>query len=194
MELTIAARNLTLNDAIEKYAHKRLAKLDRRLRRSVPVRLVLRHERTRDVGERYIAEITANLSGTFLRGEERAATVNAAIDAVGDVVDRQIRRYKTRRRRRRSPLGELEAGIASELAAESGEEAEDKPLEDEDGRIVRVKRHAIDSMTVTEAATRMDLVGHSFYVFRNSASDSVNVVYRRSDGDYGLIVTEEGTA
>ena len=190
MELTITTKNMTLNDSVEQYARKRLAKLDRRLRHSIPVRLTLRHERTRDAGQRYIAEITATLKGALLRGEERASTITAAIDGVSDVVDRQIGRYKTRRlRHRRGGPNQLEADIAAQFTDEPGEEAADDPLED--AKLVRVKHHSISPMTVIEAATQMDLLGHSFFVFVNSEAGEVNVVYRRDDGDYGLIVAEE---
>jgi len=98
VDLTITARNLALTDSLEQYAQKRLAKLDRRLRKAVPVRLILRHEETKSVEARYVAEVTAALKGgVVVRGEQRASNVNAAIDGVADAIVRQIDRYKTRR-------------------------------------------------------------------------------------------------
>ena len=194
MELTITAKNLSLTDEIERYARKRLAKLDRHLRESVPVRLVLRHESTSDANHRYIAEVTADLKGGFLRGEERAVTASAAIDLVTDVLDRQAKRYRTRHRQHHAPLGEIEAQIARQIAEISPEpETEAASVRSEvleDGRMVRVKHHPVNPMTVEEATSLMELVGHDFFVFQNTATTDINVVYRRRDGDYGLIVPD----
>ncbi|NQW16420.1 MAG: ribosome-associated translation inhibitor RaiA [Chloroflexi bacterium] len=186
MELTITARGFDLTDSVDTYARKRLSKLDRRLRFSVPARLVVRHEKARRPDERFIAEITAELKGTILRGEERGETLHAAIDQVTDVLDRQIRRYKTKRIRRGDGLSELEERVVAQLA--DVEDPEPETLED--GRLVREKRHRVTRMTVTEAAAQMDLLGHDFYMFTNADSGEANVVYRRHDGDYGLIIPE----
>ena len=86
MKLTITAKNLTLNSDVEKYAQRRLSRLDRRLRHSVPARLVIRREDTRRRDERFVAEVTADLKGAILRGEERGASLEAASDKVTDVL------------------------------------------------------------------------------------------------------------
>ncbi|MCH7734309.1 MAG: ribosome-associated translation inhibitor RaiA [Chloroflexi bacterium] len=188
MKLTITAKNLTLNPDVEKYAQRRLSRLDRRLRHSVPARLVIRREDTRRRDERFVAEVTADLKGAILRGEERGASLEAAIDKVTDVLDRQIRRYKTRRKRRGKGLSEFEdrlAGMFNEVESE-----EESPEVLSDGRVVREKRHPVTRMTVEEAVAQMDLLGHDFYLFLNAETGASNVVYRRHDGDYGLIVPQ----
>jgi len=187
VELTITTKNLKLTDTIEDYAAKRLSRLDRRLRHPVPLKLELRHEGTRRVDDRFVAEITATLKAGILRGEERGPSVNAAIDAATAVVERQIRRYKTRhfqRGRRTSRFAETVAEQFVELADE--EPAHELP----DGRVVRRKEHPVTPMTVDDAAAQMELLGHNFYVFLNSEGGTINVVYRRHDSDYGLIVPE----
>ena len=188
MELTITAKNLTLNPDVEKYAHRRLSRLDRRLRRSVPARLVIRREDTRRPDERFVAEVTAELKGALLRGEERAASLEAAIDKVTDVLDRQIRRYKTRRKRRGKGLSEFEDRIAGMLIEDEPDEESSEVLSD--GRVVREKSHPVTRMTIEEAVAQMDLLGHDFYLFLNAETGASNVVYRRHDGDYGLIVPQ----
>lgn len=188
MDLTITAKNLTVDNSIDRYARKRLAKVDRRLKGSVPAKLVVRYESARDADERYIAEFTADLKGAFLRAEERAATAEAAVDGVSDIVDKQARRYKTRRRKRRTGVSKLEAQIAEHLLEIETEEGTPELLED--GQLVKVKRHPVGPMSVSEAAAQMDLVGHNFFLFINEESRQLNVVYRRDDGDYGLIVPE----
>jgi putative sigma-54 modulation protein len=189
VELTITAKNLKLTEAIEDYAQKRLSRLDRRLRHPVPLKLELRQEGTRRADQRFVAEITATLKAGILRGEERASSLNAAIDAATDVVERQIRRYKTRHFERGRRETGFEAALAEQFADLEGEEpATELP----DGRLVRTKKHVVSPMTVDEAAAQMELLGHSFFVFLNSENGGVNVVYRRRDGDYGLIVPARG--
>ena len=104
-----------------------------------------------------------------------------------DVLEKQIGRYKTRRKRRgRKGLSEFEDRI-SEMLSEA-EPDEDLPEVLSDGRIVREKSHPMSRMTIEEAASQMDLLGHDFYLFLNAETGASNVVYRRHDGDYGLIV------
>ena len=188
MDLTITVKNINLTPDVEKYAQSRLSRLDRRLRQNVPARLMLRKEDTRRSDEQYVAEVTSELKGAILRGEARAGSVSAAIDQVTDVLDRQIGRYKTRRKRRGKGLSEFEdriAGMFNEV--EPGEESSEVLS---DGRVVREKSHPVTRMTIEEAATQMDLLGHDFYLFLNAKSGASNVVYRRHDGDYGLIVPQ----
>lgn len=205
MDLTITVKNLTLTDSLEGYAQKRLAKLDRRLRKAIPVKLILRHEETKSVDARYVAEVTAALKGgVIVRGEQRAANINAAIDGVADAIVRQIDRYKTRRiksKRDGRGISEFEQEVAESLtegaaAAEpevAGPAGSAAPVKVRP-TVVREKRHGVRPMTVEQAAEQMDLLGHAFYVFQNAENDAINVVYRRNDGDYGLIVPEPLTA
>ena len=187
MELTITVKNINLTPDVEKYAQTRLSRLDRRLRQSVPARMMLRKEDTRRSDEQYVAEVTAELKGAILRGEARAESVASAIDRVTDVLESQIGRYKTRRKRRgKKGLSEFEDHI-SEMLSEQ-EPDEDSPEVLSDGRVVREKSHPMSRMTIEEAASQMDLLGHDFYLFLNAETGASNVVYRRHDGDYGLIV------
>lgn len=209
MELTVTAKNLPSSPALNEYAEKRLSKVIDRLRDDVPIRLVLRKEDTKAASDRFVAEMTATLrGGTVLRAEDRAEDLYVAIDALSDVLARQVRRYRTRYSRRRTSLTEWEAAVLQELtpiemppgaigtAAESATQqattvSDDETLSElEDGRIVRTKTHEMAPMSVEEASSRMELLGHSFFVFQNSADSTISVIYRRHDGDYGLIVPE----
>ena len=195
MELTITVKNLMLTDSLESYARKRLARLDRRLRKTIPVRLILKHEETKSVDARYVAEVTAVLKGgVIVRGEQRAANINAAIDGVGDAIVRQIDRYKMRRiksKRDGRGLSELEQEVAESFAegSEAAEPAVPAPVRPTVVRptVVREKRHGVRPMTVEQAAEQMDLLGHAFYVFQNVENDAINVVYRRNDGNIGWV-------
>ncbi|MFW6174862.1 MAG: ribosome hibernation-promoting factor, HPF/YfiA family, partial [Chloroflexota bacterium] len=205
------AKNLERSDALEEYARKRLGKVDRRLKRQdIPFHLVLRQEGARKAEDRFVAELTGSLRGGFvLRGEERGPDIYTAIDQVSDVVERQIRRYKTQRDRKRHggvSLPEWEAGLLGEFSAEEAATTE-RPapvaapaatgVADDldvqalgDGNVVRTKRHDVKPMSVDEAAAQMSLLGHTCFVFLNSENNDINVLYRRSDGDYGLIVPD----
>ncbi|MDA1257019.1 MAG: ribosome-associated translation inhibitor RaiA [Chloroflexi bacterium] len=201
MELTVTAKNLPSSQAVSAYAEKRLEKVANRLRDDVPMRLVLRKEGTKAASDRFVAEVTATLKGgTVIRAEERAADLYAAIDAISDVVSRQIRRYRTRQSKRRASLTEWEATVLEELlplGAEEGSTAVGESVEGAetiselgDGHLVRTKTHETAPMTVEEASSRMELLGHSFFVFQNAEDRRISVIYRRHDGDYGMIVPE----
>ena len=194
MELTITANNTTLTDAIKKYAKKRLSILDRRFRDPVPVYLQIRKEQTRKEDERYIAEVTIRLNRGVIRGEMRGDTPYTAIDHVSDTVTRQISRYKNRYsdKNRRDVEGGLGMAIAEQLAQTADFEEEDSGITTlEHGQLVRTKRHPVEPESVEDAAAQMELLGHNFYVFRNKETNEINVVYRRHDEDYGLIVPED---
>lgn len=196
MDLRISGHHTTLTDAIKKYAEKRLEKLDRRFNFPVSVNLKIRKEETKSHDDRFIAEVTIPLKHGYIRSEERAESPYTAIDLVQSTVERRIRRYKTRfekRRRESVPISGLEEEIASQLAEAAPSDEEEPVLELEYGQLVRTKRHLLTPMSVQEAAAQMDLLGHNFFVFKNRDTDGVNVVYRRHDDDYGLIVPEDAT-
>jgi len=197
VQLTITANNTTLTDAIKAYAEKRLSILDRRFRDPVPVYLQIRKEQTQREDERFIAEVTIRLNRGVIRGEMRGDSPYTAVDHVSDTVTRQISRYKNRYsdKNRRSTEGGLGLAIAEQIAQESVNEVDDSGIKQlEHGQLVRTKRHKMALETVEDAAAQMELLGHNFYVFRNKETDDINVVYRRHDEDYGLIVPEEAEA
>lgn len=208
MELIITAKNLPTSRAVSDYAEKRLGKVANRLRGDLPMRLVLRKEGTKASSDRFVAEVTATLKGgTVLRAEERAGDLYTAIDALSSVITRQIRRYKTRQSKRRASLTEWESAVLEDLSPvdtsleipetpETRDNAVSASADAEtvselgDGRLVRTKTHEMPPMSVEEASSRMELLGHSFFVFQNAADHRISVIYRRYDGDYGLIVPE----
>ena len=196
MELTITANNTTLTDPIKKYAEKRLSILDRRFRDQVPVFLQIRKEQTKKENERFIAEVTIRLNRGVIRGETRGDSPYTAIDHVSDAVTRQISRYKNRysSKTRRSSEGGLGLAIAEQLAQASVAEVDETSVTTLDhGRLVRTKRHPVVPESVEDAAANMELLGHNFYMFRNKETKEINVVYRRHDDDYGLIVPEDAS-
>jgi len=191
LELVIIARNLEISEQTEAYVQKKLAPIQRRLRDVTEAKVEIRRESTRSARHQVVVQVTVSVSGTLLRAEERAPTVNAAIDVVARALDRQVLRYKGQRfaslRAKKSGRG---ASIRSTevVTEESSTEAEEITISS--GKVVRVKRFSMKPLTVEEAAARMELLGHDFFFFLNVATNQYNVLYRRRDSDYTVIEPE----
>jgi len=186
MEVLIRSKNLDIDEAIEEYVSKKLKRLERRLPDIAQAKVELSWETTKAIDNRYVAQATINVGSTLLRGEEKATSVYAAIDSVVDVLNRQIERFRDKLylgKRRKLPLDREFATEQEEI-----EDIEDK--ESKDSRIVKVKRFPVKPMTPEEAIDQMELLSHNFFIFFNPGSDRFSVVYRRSDGNYGLIEPE----
>lgn len=178
MKIAVRGKNIEATPALVDYAHKRLGKLDKHFDETTDVQVVLSVIR-----DNHIVEVTVNLNGLILRGEESTADMYASIDMVVDKLERQVKKYKTRMNRSLRQRGMRV--ISEKLAATEAEErAEEEPL------LVKTKRFPLKPMNVEEAILQMDLLGHNFFVFANSDNDSISVVYRRNDGNYGLIEPE----
>ena len=184
MEVTIRGKNITINDRINDYVAKKVSKLDRYLPTIDDARMDLSVERTKSAQDRHVAQLTVRNRGAMLRAEERDQDIFAAIDAVLDKMQRQISRYKERRNQR----GERAAGEKPNVAAV--EAAADREVEPPLGDIVRIKRFPVSPMHREEALEQMDLLGHDFFVFFDAATESFSVLYRRKDGNYGLLQPE----
>ena len=184
MELIIKGKNLEVEEAAQEYIRDKLAKLERHLPDLDEVKVELTHEMTKAVEKRYVAQVTINTHGTLLRGEERASNITAAIDNVTDVLNRQIERFKGRlyRSKRRTPP-------RKQLAAELTVPEEEEAVEEQRG-IVKVKHFPVKPMSPEEAVEQMELLSHDFFIFFNAENDHFSVLYRRGDGDYGLIEPE----
>lgn len=176
LKVIVTGKNITVTPALREKSEKRAGKVLRFLPNGSPitVEVVLSVQR-----EDQTAEVTVQTAGLVIRGESRTSDMYASIDESMDRVEKQIRRNKARLQRRLQQSPKL-----SEIPASETVEAEELP------RIVRTKRFAVKPMDVEEAVMQMDLLGHDFFVFRNSDTSDVNVLYRRRDGNYGLIDPE----
>ncbi|MFQ5814665.1 MAG: ribosome hibernation-promoting factor, HPF/YfiA family [Anaerolineae bacterium] len=173
MQLIIQGKNMEVTDRLREYVEKKVGKLDRYLPTITEARMELSVESTKSAKDRQVAQLTVRSKGTFLRAEERTADMFASIDAIVDKMYRQIVRYKGKRYGRGHGPGEMPP-------VEEFEE-EERP------RIVRTKRFQVSPMDEEEAVEQMELLGHDFFVFFNINTNEVNVLYRRKDGNYGLI-------
>ncbi len=176
MRFDIRGKNLELTDALKDYTTKRLSKLEKYIDDVKEAQVALSVE-----GEGHKVEVTIPLNGVILRGEEASEDMYTSIDLVVEKLEKQIEKYKTRLYRSNRGAGMKRALI---------EEAR-KELEANEGldtfKVVRTKRFALKPMDEEEAIMQMNLLGHTFFVFFNAATEEVNVVYRRKDGNYGLI-------
>jgi len=179
MQISVRGKNIEATPALVDYANKRLGKLDKHFDETAEVQVVLSVIR-----DNHMVEVTVFLNGLIIRGEESTADMYASIDMVVDKLERQIKKYKTRMNR---SLRQRGMRVISEMHAAT--EAEERAGEEEP-RLVKTKRFPLKPMSVEEAILQMDLLGHNFFVFASSDSDSISVVYRRNDGNYGLIEPE----
>lgn len=185
MELTINGRNLDVTPRLETYVQKKTGKLDRYMPNLVKIHVDLSEENTRSAVERQVAQITIRDDrGTILRAEERSNDMFAAIDAVVDKLYRQINRYRGKRRRKWRGAAEEEAALGAPLPLE------DEEIEEKEQTIVRYKRFPVHPMPAEEAIEQMELLGHDFFVFFNPDDEAINVLYKRHDGNYGLLQPE----
>jgi putative sigma-54 modulation protein len=177
MELQITGKNIELTPTLRQLIGRKLGKLSRRLPNIQEQKVEIYAEKTKSPEQHFVIEVTLDSNGTLLRGVERGEDLPKAVNKVAAVIDRQIERYKGKlyKKGRGSPLvrGESEAAQPSR-------------------KVVKVKRFVVKTVSVTEAIDQMELLGHDFFLFFNAASEELNLLDRRKDGDYGLIEPELG--
>jgi len=175
------ARNMRLSDDTREHVEKKAAKLERYLQEIDEIRVELSHEKTaRNANDRQVSQITVRGKGLILRTEERSDDLHTAFDAAFDKMQRQIDRYKGKHHR-----GRGDGRSAAEVVEE------DMPV-DETGEllplIAKRKKFVVIPMSEDEAVEQMRLLGHdNFFVFFNAEKNSIQVMYRRRNGSYGLI-------
>jgi len=183
VKVEISTHNLELSKRLEEYITKKASKLDRHLEALEEVRVDLAYEKTaRDSDDRQVAQVTVRGKGILLRAEERTDDIFAAYDTALEKLNRQIERYKGRRYRGR--------GDGRSLAEAAAEPSDAEPVEA--GEVIsRRKAFRLTPMDEVEAIEQMHLLSHDdFFVFLNSVTQQVNVLYRRRNGTLGLIETD----
>ncbi|MDR0841099.1 MAG: ribosome-associated translation inhibitor RaiA [Christensenellaceae bacterium] len=176
MRISITGKNIEISDYLEDLVVKKVAKLDKYFPEDTEAHVTLAVERSR-----HIVEVTIPYSGGIIRGEVVSGDMYASVDSVLAKLERQIVKHRTK----------LEKNLRQ--GAFKGGEPVYAPIDDdaeETREVVRVKRFAMKPMSVDEAILQLELLGHSFYVFENAENGSVNVLYQRNDGNYGLIAPE----
>ena len=179
MRLQVKGKNLEVSDSLIRYAEEKLGKLDKHLNDAARLELELAVERNPSINERQVAEATVWTKGPILRARESSSDMKASIDLLAEKLERQARRYREKRQRKQIARHGPHHQPPEEAIAVAPDEAE--PV------IVKTKQFAVKPMMPEEAVLQLELIGHDFFVFRNVESNEVNVVYRRRDGQYGLI-------
>src|SRR5918998_1132179 len=183
MQITVKGRNISVTEALERYATEKVERVrkffdDERGVSRAEVELI--HERNPSIPEPEVVETTLFISGTVLKAREASADMYASIDKMSHKLERQVRRYRGRQLDRwHGQRKRHEKAETGPVVVEDEEEIE--------ARIVRTKQFQMKPMNPEEAALQMDLLGHAFFVFTHADTGEINVVYRRHDGNYGLI-------
>ena len=182
LEIQVYGRNMEVTDRLFEYVTKKVAKLDRYLSDLEEARVELAFVKSaRSAGDRQVAQVTVRGKGYLLRSEERSDDIFAAVDSALDKMQRQMERFKGKRQRGRGD-GKNAAQVTTQAAP---------VVETERSLIVRRKKFLLAPMDEAEALEQMSNLSHEdFFIFYNPATNSVNVLYRRREGDYGLIETE----
>ncbi len=175
MNITYLGRKTTIKDSFKEYAAKRLKRLEKFFDDDPNVMIVVTNE-----GDEETVEVTIKSRGMFFRGEKTSRDRQISLDLVTDVLSSQIVRNKNRLERRlKTPVPVIE-----ELTGELEQEGPDT--------LVKTKKFPVAVMDVEEAILQMNLLGHEFFMFRNGETGEINVVYRRKDGNYGLLEPVQG--
>jgi putative sigma-54 modulation protein len=176
VRLQVKGKNVDVTDSLKDYALQKLGKLEKHLNDAARLELELHVEKNPSISQNQVAEATVWTKGPVLRARESSTDMKASIDQLVEKLERQARRYRDKRRRGPS-RGNNDQGVEAIPVV---------PLE-ETPVIVKTKQFAVKPMTPEEAVLQLELIGHDFFVFQNADTNDVNVVYRRRDGNYGLI-------
>ena len=178
MRTIVRGKNLEVPDRVRDYAERKLSRLERLLDDRTDAVVELSNESHRSAANAHIADVILVIDGTTLRSSASGPSYQAAIDTVVDKVERQARDYKEKPRVRARPVEEKE--LLRRIADGTSDGSSDR-------QIVKTKRFAIEPMFEEDAVAAMEELGHDFYVFVNAENERVAVLYRRNDGNYGLI-------
>ena len=174
MKFIIIGRNIDITEGQKSAVQEKLGKLERYFTPETEIHVTLSVEK-----DRQKIEVTIPVKGNIIRSEQVSSDMYVSIDLVEEVIERQLRKYKTKIVNQQQAGGNFQK-----------EFVEDEFLEDEEVKIIRTKKFGIKPMYPEDACVQMELLGHNFYVFRNAETDEVNVVYKRKGNTYGLIEPE----
>jgi putative sigma-54 modulation protein len=182
MELRIIAKNnVEVSETIQAYIERKIGKLGRYLPSIGEGKVEISREGAKMPEQRFTVQVTLDSKGVLIRAQEKSKDIRTAIDKVANVLSKRIERYKGK-------LYDKGRGIsfARQGAAIEAEEIEAPQ------RVVKSKRFLVKPMPVDEAINQMELLGHDFFLFIDADTERLNLLYRRQNGDYGLIEPEKG--
>lgn len=178
MKTVITGRKVNLKDNFKELAEKKLSRFDKLFDGNATANVTVTVEKNRQT-----VEVTIHHEGMVYRAESTTAEMNEALDKVMEALSRQFRKHKTKlaKKLRKDTLENY-------LPVHDSTEVSD--FEEENYKIIRIKNFPVKPLDVEEAILQMNMIGHQFYMFRNQLNGEVNVVYRRKNGDYGLLTPD----
>ena len=183
MKLQIVAKNnMEISETIQAYVEKKVGKLGRYLPTLDEGKVEISREGTKRPEQRFTVQVTLDSRGVLIRAQEKSKDMRAAVDKVVDVLSKRIERYKGRLYDKKS------RGVSF---ARQGAAIEEEEIEAPKS-VVKTKRFLVKPMPIDEATSQMELLGHDFFLFVDADTDRLNLLYRRNDGNYGLIEPEQG--
>jgi putative sigma-54 modulation protein len=178
MQLSVTFRHMEASEALKNYVHERMGKLTKYIDKPLDSQVTLSVQKFRNM-----ADVVINANGIRIAGQEAHEDMYAAIDLVMDKIERQVKKYRQKIRKHKPVLGR-EIRWRRDIYEQESFEDDKEPV------VVRTEHYFVKPMSVDEAAMQMDLSQQSFLVFNNATTQTVNVIYRRKDGNYGLIVPQ----
>lgn len=177
MSLIIKGKNIEVTQPLRDYAEEKIGKIKKYYEHIIKSEIEFTVERNPSISKNQTVEVTLFTKGPIFRAKESTNDMYASIDIVMEKLERQVEKYKGKTYHNKIANGQ---GVSEAFVAEA-------PVTPDTGKIVKTKQFAIKPMPAEEAVMQMNLLGHDFFVFTNSDTEEVNVVYRRQDGNYGLI-------
>ncbi len=175
MKFIVIGKNIDVTAGLKEAVESKLGKLERYFTADTEVHVTLSVQKNRQK-----IEVTIPVKGGIIRSEEESDDMYVSIDLVEEIIERQLRKYKTKLVAKQQEGGSFNQDFIDE---------EDEDFDDEI-KVVKTKKFGIKPMYAEDACLQMELLGHNFYVFSNAETDEVNVVYKRKNGTYGLIEPE----
>lgn len=176
MRYIITGKNIDVTEGLKNAIYEKIGKLEKYFRPETEIHVTFSVQKK----DKHKVEVTIPIKGTVIRAEEESTDMYVSIDLVEEIIERQIKKYKNKIVDAKQSSGGLSEAFAAEAAG----------AEDEEIIITRTKKFAMKPMDPEEACIEMELSGHNFFVFRNSETEEVNVVYKRKGNTYGLIEPE----
>ncbi|NLI79440.1 MAG: ribosome-associated translation inhibitor RaiA [Candidatus Riflebacteria bacterium] len=198
MQIVVTGKNIHLSQALKDYAEKKLSSIKKYFDHIIEVDVTLSVDEVRDQTRSKVCEVTVWANGIVMRGKKASEDLYASIDMVADKIERQVKKYKDKQRDlpRRQPAKEDRMATHSVLSitpkgkVKVAEEEEKGIAADTAPKIVRSGTFPMKPMFADEAAHQLELLKQGFFVFSNAETNQINVIYKRSDGNFGLIEPE----
>lgn len=175
MDITVTFRHVESTDSLKKYAEEKISKIDKYFDYPIEAHIVLTAEKFRRM-----ADVTLNVNGAVMKAEEETTDMYSSIDQVVDKIEKQVKKYREKGRKRRTEKRKTENSLDMDQPDESADSMADEPS-------IEVEKLVAKPMDTEEAAMQFSMANQDFMVFRNSRSGEINVIYKRKDGNLGLI-------